>query len=308
MLLLLVVVSVEEETQFPLRMNDWIWIDDSLSTRCSSSTDFHYDIQLQSILLLFVLSVSLVLLLLILLLILFTSDPPRYVSFPSSEIYFHTRRMLKYPVIHPWLNDRWKDCTALRRKWKMPPMINSNTKPLLFAPSIQVLWFRNSFSIQPTDRHLMTSRNGRHMLHIKNLQTEDFGNYRYVQYKCKHQIRSSCSPDYYLSITWWWWWWWERGQPVTTTTRECVHPTPVGLFSPILFTQHPHSSSSPSAVAWPRTRWAAWRSSLKSPDVPGLPISSPSPGANTRTATTSPGRCRVSHPSWKSGSCTVNYW
>lgn len=42
----------------------------------------------------------------------------------------------------------------------------------------QVLWFRNSFSIQPTDRHLMTARNGRHMLHIKNLQTEDFGNYR----------------------------------------------------------------------------------------------------------------------------------
>lgn len=50
---------------------------------------------------------------------------------------------------------------------------------LLPLPTLsQVLWFRNSFSIQPTDRHLMTARNGRHMLHIKNLQTEDFGNYR----------------------------------------------------------------------------------------------------------------------------------
>ena len=110
----------------------------------------------------------------------------------------------------------------------MHAMKYANTKARLFARlAIQVLWFRNSFSIQPTDRHLMTSRNGRHMLQIKNLQTEDFGNYRYAP--CKSDPVQALSPELLFA------------QHLSSCVPIHRSPNPLP----------------PPTAAWPRTRWAA---------------------------------------------------
>ncbi len=47
-----------------------------------------------------------------------------------------------------------------------------------FYPLTQMMWYQNSFLLDPTDRRSMTSKGERHVLSIKNFQTSDFGNYR----------------------------------------------------------------------------------------------------------------------------------
>ncbi|XP_037024266.1 limbic system-associated membrane protein isoform X1 [Bradysia coprophila] len=43
-----------------------------------------------------------------------------------------------------------------------------------------MMWYQNSFLLDPTDRRSMTSKGERHVLAIKNFQTSDFGNYSCV--------------------------------------------------------------------------------------------------------------------------------
>lgn len=43
----------------------------------------------------------------------------------------------------------------------------------------QLMWYQDSFLLDPTDRRSMDSRGDRHMLTIRNIQSSDFGNYRY---------------------------------------------------------------------------------------------------------------------------------
>lgn len=43
-----------------------------------------------------------------------------------------------------------------------------------------MLWYQNSFLLDPTDRRSMHSRDDRYNLHIRNFQTSDFGNYSCV--------------------------------------------------------------------------------------------------------------------------------
>ncbi|CAD7084484.1 unnamed protein product [Hermetia illucens] len=47
-------------------------------------------------------------------------------------------------------------------------------------PIPTVAWFQNSFPLQPTDRRSMSSRGNRHMLTIRHIQQDDFGNYSCV--------------------------------------------------------------------------------------------------------------------------------
>lgn len=76
----------------------------------------------------------------------------------------------------------------------------------------------------------MTSRNGRHMLHIKNLQTEDFGNYRYVLVHTHHKSNPSSQQLLFPGLLFVY-----HLMMVATTvnvehTEESVHPTSsVGL-------------------------------------------------------------------------------
>ncbi|XP_017770167.1 PREDICTED: lachesin-like, partial [Nicrophorus vespilloides] len=44
-------------------------------------------------------------------------------------------------------------------------------------PPAEVLWYQNSFLLQPTDRRLMSHQGLTHSLMIRNLQLSDFGNY-----------------------------------------------------------------------------------------------------------------------------------
>lgn len=44
----------------------------------------------------------------------------------------------------------------------------------------QLMWYQDSFLLDPTDRRSMDSRGDRHMLTIRNIQSSDFGNYRFV--------------------------------------------------------------------------------------------------------------------------------
>lgn len=43
---------------------------------------------------------------------------------------------------------------------------------------LQLMWYQDSFLLDPTDRRSMDSRGDRHMLTIRNIQSSDFGNYR----------------------------------------------------------------------------------------------------------------------------------
>lgn len=43
----------------------------------------------------------------------------------------------------------------------------------------QLMWYQDSFLLDPTDRRSMDSRGDRHMLTIRNIQSSDFGNYRF---------------------------------------------------------------------------------------------------------------------------------
>ncbi|XP_033165513.1 MAM domain-containing glycosylphosphatidylinositol anchor protein 1 isoform X1 [Drosophila mauritiana] len=52
---------------------------------------------------------------------------------------------------------------------------------IVFAdPVATVSWYQNSFPIQSTDRRIMATRANRHMLTIRHIQQEDFGNYSCV--------------------------------------------------------------------------------------------------------------------------------
>lgn len=48
--------------------------------------------------------------------------------------------------------------------------------------SMQMMWYQNSFLLDPTDRRSMQSKGDRYTLIIRNFQTSDFGNYRYVPF------------------------------------------------------------------------------------------------------------------------------
>lgn len=45
------------------------------------------------------------------------------------------------------------------------------------------MWYQDSFLLDPTDRRSMDSRGDKHMLTIRNVQSSDFGNYRYFLMK-----------------------------------------------------------------------------------------------------------------------------
>lgn len=49
-----------------------------------------------------------------------------------------------------------------------------------FSIASQLMWYQDSFLLDPTDRRSMDSRGDRHMLTIRNIQSSDFGNYRYA--------------------------------------------------------------------------------------------------------------------------------
>lgn len=61
----------------------------------------------------------------------------------------------------------------------------------------QVSWLQNSFPMQQTDRHTITSRGNRHSLNIQLMQSEDFGNYRHVKISA---TQSRASSVYNLSM------------------------------------------------------------------------------------------------------------
>lgn len=50
----------------------------------------------------------------------------------------------------------------------------------MYDISFQMLWYQNSFLLDPTDRRSMHSRDDRYNLHIRNFQSSDFGNYSCV--------------------------------------------------------------------------------------------------------------------------------
>lgn len=56
--------------------------------------------------------------------------------------------------------------------------------------AMQMMWYQNSFLLDPTDRRSMQSKGDRYTLIIRNFQTSDFGNYRYVP-----SLPFQCSPD-----------------------------------------------------------------------------------------------------------------
>lgn len=49
---------------------------------------------------------------------------------------------------------------------------------VLITFEMQMLWYQNSFLLDPTDRRSMHSKDDRYILTIKNFQPSDFGNYR----------------------------------------------------------------------------------------------------------------------------------
>lgn len=44
-----------------------------------------------------------------------------------------------------------------------------------------MMWYQNSFLLDPTDRRAMFSKGDKYMLNITNFQPSDFGNYRWVE-------------------------------------------------------------------------------------------------------------------------------
>lgn len=44
-----------------------------------------------------------------------------------------------------------------------------------------MMWYQNSFLLDPTDRRSMQSKGDRYTLTIRNFQPSDFGNYRYYK-------------------------------------------------------------------------------------------------------------------------------
>lgn len=45
-----------------------------------------------------------------------------------------------------------------------------------------MMWYQNSFLLDPTDRRSMFSNSDKYILKIKNFQQSDFGNYRFVSF------------------------------------------------------------------------------------------------------------------------------
>ncbi|RZC41958.1 limbic system-associated membrane protein, partial [Asbolus verrucosus] len=85
-------------------------------------------------------------------------------------------------------------------------------------PKAEVLWYQNSFPLQPTDRRLMSNNGKVHTLTIKNVQFSDFGNYscsvvnsigrdkKYIELSGKPGPAKIISPGYsnpyYYDLTW----------------------------------------------------------------------------------------------------------
>lgn len=64
----------------------------------------------------------------------------------------------------------------------------ANEFPISFCS--QLMWYQDSFLLDPTDRRSMDSRGDRHMLTIRNIETSDFGNYRYGF--CLNSVKALC--------------------------------------------------------------------------------------------------------------------
>lgn len=47
-------------------------------------------------------------------------------------------------------------------------------------PLRQMMWYQNSFLLDPTDRRMMYTKGDRYVLNVTNFHTTDFGNYRWV--------------------------------------------------------------------------------------------------------------------------------
>lgn len=45
---------------------------------------------------------------------------------------------------------------------------------------LQMIWYQDSFLLDPTERRTMETRANRHTLTIRNVQSSDFGNYSCV--------------------------------------------------------------------------------------------------------------------------------